>query len=290
MLVKDLFAQFLLWVEQDKKPATLRFYQQRLKPFVAEFGERPFASLTLADATGYLLQHGLRPDGKPLSGSTKRHNAVALERLQQYAIDIGLIEKPLFKKLPKPRIGRRDRLPTDEETAALLKNAKPEFRLIYPALRQSGARPGELCRATIADYDATEGAIVLADHKTAGKSGRPRVIPVGKKLRELLQQAIAGRTEGPIFRSRTGKPWTVANLSATYRALRNKAGLAKDLCLYLTRHEAGSRICREKDVEAAARILGHSSTSTTSRYVKLNLKELQKYQDLGDDPEEARAA
>ena len=30
-----------------------------------------------------------------------------------------------------------------------------QFRLIFSALRQCGARPGELCRATIADIDRT---------------------------------------------------------------------------------------------------------------------------------------
>ena len=62
--------------------------------------------------------------------------------------------------------------------------------MIYSALRQCGARPGELCRATIADVDRTSRVITLKEHKTARKTGQPRRIPVGRKLENLLDQAI----------------------------------------------------------------------------------------------------
>src|SRR5215467_14784505 len=105
------------------------------------------------------------------------------------------------RRFEKPRVAQRDRLPTAEETAAIVSRSSPEFRLIYSALRQCGARPGELCRATIADIDRTANAIVLREHKTARKTGKPRRIPIGRKLGDLLNQAIAQRTEGPVFLS-----------------------------------------------------------------------------------------
>jgi integrase len=101
-----------------------------------------------------------------MSDSTRRHNAVALERLQKFSLDHKLLERPVFGKLEKPRAGQRDRVPTADETAAILFQAAPQFRLIYLALRQCGARPGELCRAMIADIDRTTNAIVLREHKS----------------------------------------------------------------------------------------------------------------------------
>ena len=83
--------------------------------------------------------------------------------------------------------------------------ASPAFRLIYSALRQCGARPGELCRATIADVDRANRVITLKEHKTARKTGQVRRIPIGRKLGELLNQAIGTRTEGPVFLSPAGK-------------------------------------------------------------------------------------
>src|SRR5579863_6054305 len=93
----------------------------------------------------------------------------------------------------KPRAGRRDRVPTPTETEAILAQASPAFRLIYSALRQCGARPGELCRAIIADVDRANRVITLKEHKTIRKTGQARRIPIGRKLGDLLDQAIGGR-------------------------------------------------------------------------------------------------
>ena len=127
---------------------------------------------------------------------------------------------------------RRDRLPTAFETDTVLAQASPPFRLIYAALRQCGARPGELCRATIADVDRVGRLITLKEHKTARKTGQPRRIPIGRKLAELLDQAI------------------------------------------------GTKICREKGIEFARRLLGHAHISTTQRYMHLDDRELADAQDL----------
>jgi integrase len=191
-----------------------------------------------------------------------------------------LLDRPIFGKLEKPRVGQRDRLPTPDETAAILSRSSREFRLIFSALRQCGARPGELCRATIADIDRTANAIVLREHKTARKTGKPRRIPIGKKLRALLAQAIGDRQTGPIFLSPARKAWTVPNLSRTYSRLRDNAGLPRDLVLYLARHECGTKICREKGIEYARRLLGHANISTTQRYMHLDDRELADAQDL----------
>ena len=115
---------------------------------------------------------------------------------------------------------------------------------------------------------------MLKEHKTARETGKPRRIPIGRKLGDLLKQAIGDRKAGPIFLSPAGKPWQVTNLSRTYSRLRDEAGLPRDLVLYLARHECGTKICREKGIEYARRLLGHANISTTQRYMHLNDQEL----------------
>ena len=70
------------------------------------------------------------------------------------------------------------------------------------------------------------------------------------------------------------------NLSRTYSRLRDLAGLHRDLVLYLARHECGTKICREKGIEYARRLLGHANISTTQRYMHLDERELADAQDL----------
>ena len=72
------------------------------------------------------------------------------------------------------------------------------------------------------------------------------------------------------------------NLSRTYSRLRDLSGLPKDLVLYLARHECGTKICREKGIEYARRLLGHTNISTTQRYMHLDDSELADAQDLVD--------
>jgi site-specific recombinase XerD len=96
----------------------------------------------------------------------------------------------------------------------------------------------------------------------------------------LIHQATGDRQTGPIFLSPCGKAWTVPNLSRTYGRLRDNAGLPRDLVLYLARHECGTKICREKGIEYARRLLGHANISTTQRYMHLDERELADAQDL----------
>ena len=90
-----------------------------------------------------------------------------------------VIDKPVFGKLEKPRVGQIDRVPTAAETEEIPARASEQFRLIYSALRQCGARPGVLCRAKIADVDRAKCVLALKEHNTARKTGKPRIIPIG---------------------------------------------------------------------------------------------------------------
>ena len=277
MLIRDLIDTFHSWCSRHRAPATCAFYRTRLRRFCQKYNARELGTLTPLE-----VDEHLGDAGAGFSNSTKHHNAVALERLQKFALDNKLLDRPVFGILEKPRVGRRERLPTPAETEAILSRASPTFRLIYSALRQCGARPGELCRATIADVDRANRVITLKEHKTARKTGQARRIPIGRKLGELLDRAIGNRTEGPVFLSPLGRGWRVGNLSRTYSRLRDNAGLPKDLVLYLARHECGTKICREKGIEYARRLLGHANISTTQRYMHLDDRELADAQDLID--------
>jgi integrase len=275
MLIRELIDTFHSWCSRHRTPATCAFYRTRLRRFCQKFNARELGSLTPLEVDEYLGEAGAG-----YSDSTKHHNAVALERLQKFALQNKVLDRPVFGILEKPRVGRRERLPTPAETETILSRASPAFRLIYSALRQCGARPNELCRATIADVDRANRVITLKEHKTARKTGQPRRIPIGRKLGELLGQAIGQRTAGPVFLAPSGRPWRITNLSRTYSRLRDKVGLPKDLVVYLARHECGTKICREKGIEFARRLLGHSNISTTQRYMHLDDRELADSQDL----------
>jgi integrase len=269
MSVQQAVENFLTWCAINRSRATGRLYRSRLNSLVSMFGPRILTSLERPEIEGWLHGAGRWPDGSQKAPDTRRANAIAFLQLQKWAIEYKHLSAPMVEKLPKP-IGReRDRVPTAEETARLLEHAPPAFGLMYRALRQSGARPNELCRATIADWHRAippHGVILLEEHKTAEKTGKPRRIVVGAALEQLLLQAIGERASGPIFRSQSGHAWSPQRLSTIYRQLRNKAGLPRDLCLYLARHEHGTVLTQKLGIHAAKEALGHTSIKTTQRY------------------------
>ena len=263
MQVAPLIDAFVAWHGRHSAPKTVRFYDQRLRKFRAAYGAREFGSLTALEIDEYLFRAG-----EGMSNSTRRHNAVALTSLQQFAIDQKLLPKEgrVFDKLEKPRMGRRERVPTAEEIERLLAHADPAFVRIYRALCQCGGRPGELCGAQIADVNWAERAIIRQEHKTARKTGVSRVIPIGDKLEPLLRAAIGERTdpEAPVFLNRRGKPWTPETLSSAHRRYRDKAGLDKEIVLYLARHRLGTELIRKSlEIKAIADLMGNSSITTT---------------------------
>ena len=297
MTVAALVPLFLAWCGQHRSPATARFYGMGLRGVVARLGDRAVAELRQHEVETALAEAGRRADGSPLAPDTLRRNAIAFQVFQAWCVKNRYLSEPVVEKLEKPPGRQRDRIPEPEEIRRLLDGAPADFVLIYTALRLCGARPNELVGATITDYDAGAGTITRATHKTARKTGKPRVIPVGRQLAALIARATAGRAEGPLFLRADGRPWTVGELSATFRRRRDKLGLPKDLCLYLTRHEHGTRLLEQcRDLKAVADALGHADIKTTQRYVHKTAAELRRNQDalrmpgVEDDPPASPAA
>lgn len=292
MIVSDLVASFLNWCARHRKPATVKHYQDRLSSFVKRFSAREFGELSPLEIDGWLWDAGHWPadhptkPGQAKAPDTQRANAVVFECLQAWAVENKLLDNAITGKLEKPRGRQRERIPTEDEAAKILEHASPEFALIYKGLRQCGARPNELCRATVADWNRTQGVITLADHKTAGKTGKPRTISVGKNFEKTLLESLNGRlpqAQGgsqPLFVSPTGKQWTPQRLSETFRGLRNKAKLPTDLVLYMTRHEHATKLCQAGvNLFEVAQALGHSNTKTTERYLHTTTERLRDHQD-----------
>src|SRR5262245_1485475 len=115
MHTDELLDRFLSWCARHRSRATCNFYRTRLRMLRRAHGDRDFATLSPLEIDEYLA---LADAG--MSDSTRHHNALALERLQKFALDYKLIDKPIFGKLEKPRVGQRDRLPTPDETASIV--------------------------------------------------------------------------------------------------------------------------------------------------------------------------
>ena len=288
MTVRAIVEEFLHWCELHRSTSTVPIYRSRLNQFVERFGSRAFDTLRLTDIEQWLADSGRRSDGSLKRPDTRRGYVITFQRLQTWAIEHGKLQSKIAERLEKPPSQERRRLPTDAEAAAIIENASPAFRLIYVALRQSGARPGELAAAQLSDIEwrtDRDGrripvAIELVEHKAARVTGRSRRIIIGEQFAGTVTDAIGDRTAGPVFLSPRGRQWTQQGLSRTFERLRKRLDLPKDLVLYLTRHWHATKLCRLRGIQAAAESLGHTNLNTTRRYVVTEDDELRDNQDL----------
>ena len=151
------------------------------------------------------------------------------------------------------------------------------FQLIYSALRLLRRQTKRIVPACLSHIDEETNCIVLKDHKTAAKTGRQRIIPIGSKLQAIIDESLAGRIDGHLFLRANGKPWTTDSLGAKFRRLRERLGLPRDLVLYLARHEFATR--KARGIYEAGQALGHSDIKTTQRYAHLDLADIRRAQE-----------
>jgi integrase len=275
MLVSDSIDLFLADIAPTRAKLTMKTYRGRLNLLRQDLGDRELSTLVpLPEQTSvlgaWIDSQRKFPNGKNKAPDTIRLTIISVELWQAWLLKQKHIPALLVERQKKPGGRQRELLPEADETRALLEHVPDDFRIALRVLRLTGCRPGELCSMRIEDFDQRQMLIILTKHKTAKKTGRPRIIAVAHEaLIDLVRDAIGDRTTGEIFLRASGKPWTVEALSAKYRAARKAAGLQSGLVLYLSRHEHATQLYEAtQDIYAVASALGHKNILMASRYAR----------------------
>src|SRR5437868_1359411 len=128
-----------------------------------------------------------------------------------------------FAGLKQDRPLRRERLLHAGERKFIFESIPdPAFRQYLFALQESGARPGEVRKLSREHVNLQIGAWVFQQHKTKGKTGRPRVVYLTPAMLELTKDLLRRQPDGPLFRNSRGEPWTKDAVVQRMDALRAK--------------------------------------------------------------------
>jgi integrase len=93
------------------------------------------------------------------------------------------------------------------------------------------------------------------------------LMPIGNRVKPLLVRRCSGRTEGWLFPSNHSGAGHLTTVGKLYRAAREKAGLQKELVLYSSRHDYGTRVLRKTgNLAAVMKCTGHKDVRTAMRY------------------------
>jgi integrase len=207
---------------------------------------------------------------------TSQNRAIsAVKRAFNWAVEEEHIARNPVGHIRKPTSLERDRVLTTEERQLILPSIKDEcFRDFLAGMSLTGCRPGEVARVAAEGIDLERGLWTFEKHKTAKKTGRPRVVYLCPEALELTRRLLAKNPVGPIFRNTRGMPWTRNAIRVRFRNLRDKHPELKGVIAYTYRSSFATDALEAGVPDATvSALLGHTNTATLHKfYARLSHK------------------
>lgn len=170
------------------------------------------------------------------------------------------------------RIKLRPYIPPESLIQKALQNATGPIKRFLQAMIFTGMRPKEILSLKVEDYQAAENQIVLHNHKTYHRTGRPRIIPIEQPaLQALLVELTTDKpSDSPIFQNKKGAAYHYYQLGRDWRKLKAELDLPEEFELYCLRHwyltvaiEAG------ESGNVVSELAGHTNPATMQFYQKI---------------------
>jgi integrase/recombinase XerD len=164
-------------------------------------------------------------------------------------------------------------------------------RAILETLYATGLRASELIALSPYDVDLEERTLRIVK----GKGGKDRNLPLTAAAADAIEAyLVKGRTallgierrgggifpakaSRRLFLSERGGPLYRATLNALVGQWGERAGLKKHVTCHIFRHSVATHLLRRgADIRHIQALLGHGSLSTTERYTRVEISDLQK--------------
>lgn len=260
---------FLKHSEQEHDPTTSGWYRNFFASFKEMWGRLKFRRLKKRHVRAWLRKKKYNP--------TSQNRAIgAIQRAFAWAVEEEHISKSPIAHMKKPKSLVRDRVLTPDERALILASiGDAYFRDYVAGLTLTGARPGEVARVCPAMVNLDVGVWVFEKHKTAKKTGRPRIIYLSPEALELTRRLMGGKpADEPLFLNTRGHPWSRNAVRIRFRRLRKKYPELKGVIAYTYRSSFATDALEAGVPDATvAQLLGHSNTSTLHKfYARLSHK------------------
>lgn len=217
---------------------------------------------------------------KQWSDNTRRNVIGSVKAAFNFCVREGDIDVNPVAGFAKPPSTPRVTAFSPEEEKQLYEATDEAFGLFLKACILTGARPySELARVT-ADHivESDHGMYYeLREHKTAGKTGRPRRILLCDEMEQITRKLVESSGPGsgrPLFRSTRGRDWQRRNCVFRFRELRQKLALPADRCVYTSRHTFAKRMLsgyytgQPVTIEVLAGLMGNSPKVCWQHYAQ----------------------
>jgi len=257
---------------------TVRAYRNDLSKFADFCRER---NLSFTDITPLHIQQFLNSLSlQGLSVSTIHRVASSVKTFLRFLVQQGFaVHVPSHLHLPRPLKRLPRFLSYGEVNKIFSLSANDHITLRNKAVLASmyfgGLRVSEVCNLRLEDVWLGNGAHLSV---RMGKGGKDRLVPLSSRAREAIEAYLRNRDAfvkngdpGYLFLSVNGKK---LDASAVYRLTRNlcqAAGIKLDgIHPHVFRHTFATHLLQKGvSVRVVQDLLGHSSLTTTSRYLHL---------------------
>lgn len=283
--MSDAIARYLqhLAAERRLSPHTVTNYQRDLASLAALAGAAPLAGLD-----GVHIRHFVaRLHAQGLSAPSLARRLSAWRGFYRFAVKrLGFPNNPCADVRP-PKSRRKLPQTLSPDQCAQLLDAVPETALevrdkaMFELFYSAGLRLAELVSLDLPALDLDAG-----EARVTGKGAKTRLVPVGAKAQEALQDWLAHRarlvpaTQTALFVNRLGGRLTARQVQSRLRRWAMKTGLPVAVHPHMLRHSFATHVLQSSgDLRAVQEMLGHASLSTTQVYTHLDFQRLAQVYD-----------
>lgn len=162
---------------------------------------------------------------------------------------------------------------TKEEVLKLIDSAdNQKSKLILQLLYSSGLRVSEIVNLRKSDLDFNE----KTGWVRGGKGGKDRMFILSEKLVKKLEKFIDKNPDWQYLFSQA-KPLSTRNIQKIVQNAARKTGIDKHIHCHTLRHSFATHLLENgENLRKIQLLLGHTSLSTTERYVHVSSAELKK--------------
>jgi integrase len=253
---RKLLDTYLARTAAEKSATRLGLMTRYFSRFCETFGHRRADAVKPFEVSGW-LEELTTPKGKPVSSSTRTAIVSMLRAGFNFGVREGYLPASPLKGVKKGRYARRERMLTADELDRVI--AASPHKDYLTMLRLTGMRPfAEAALLTAAHLDREKKRAVLFKHKTAEKTGKPRVIYFPPAAWEIVSGLAERRPTGPLFRNRVGDPLNCDAMNKHVREVCRRLGVKKFTVYALRHYLASTALGKGISIDVLAAMIGNS--------------------------------
>jgi integrase/recombinase XerD len=307
MNIEDVIPEYLKYMQAvNRSPVTIKITRFALLRFVRylegeQITEIDDLSREVLEEYQQELAFSFTAKGKPLGIRTQEKQLCTVKVFTRFLRDHDYLMHDPGEAIKLPKQPKR--LPrsilTHKEVKQLLAapnmqtNTGYRDRVLLEILYDTAIRRAELSGITVTDLDLDAGYV-----KVLGKGDKERVVPLSKKVCELITNyllavrpaLVRGEDNGRLLLNDKGGPLLTHTIYRIIKLTAKKAKIKKNITTHTFRHTCVTHMLKNgAPIRHLQEMLGHESLQSTQIYTHVTINDLKeihaKYHPSNKDPE-----